>query len=184
MATVSSSGRVCSIIGMTAVVFLVDWFYMTYIIAHGFESRIEAFNVSSLHVALPIQWFPVVGMALPALVASVEISTHIFPKRGFNVDPIGGVRFLRAIVVSLALFVCVLYLPYLIGSNWFWTRLSELSRSFSQIQGFSQSLLITDESAMTLDVLYQYAASQLAAAFALVACTFAFTRVTRRIKKR
>jgi len=173
-----------SIIGMTGTVFLIDWFYMRYITAHGFELKTEAFKVAGISALLPIQWLPVLGMVLLALVASFEISTRIFPKRGFNIDPLGGIRFLRAIVVSLALFVCVLYLPYLIGSNWFWARLSELSRSVAQVQGFSQSLLNAEESAMTLDVLYQYALSQVAAALVLVISTFAFTRITRRTKQR
>jgi ABC-type amino acid transport system permease subunit len=77
----------------------------------------------------------------------------------------------------------VLYVPYLIGSNWFWARLSELSKSFSQVAGFGQSFLNTDESVMSLNPLWQYSLSQVLAAAVVIMSTWMFARVARRPRK-
>jgi hypothetical protein len=181
MSSISSAGKLSTILGMTAGVFLLDLFYMLYITAHGFE--LKPFTVAGLNIPIPVQWLPVFGMVFLAFVLAFEIADRIFPRRGLNVDQLGAMRLFRALVVSLVLFTCVLYIPYLIGSNWFWARLSDLSRNIPQVQGFSQAILNTDESAMTLNAVWQYAASQLAAALVLVLSGFALARVSRRSKQ-
>lgn len=182
MSSISSTGKLSMILGMTAAVFLLDLFYMLYITAYGFEPK--SFTLAGFNLPLQVQWLPVLGMVFLAFVLAFEIADRIFPRRGLIVDQLGALRLIRALVVSLALFTCVLYIPYLIGSNWFWARLSDLSRSIPQVESFSQSLLSTAEPAMTLNAVWQYAASQLAAALVLVLSGFALARVARRSKQR
>jgi hypothetical protein len=184
MASFSSLAKLSSVAGMTVVVFLLDWFYMIYITSHGFDVKAESFTIAGSSVSVPLQWLPVVGIIMVAFAAWYEVSARIFPRRGLDVDPLGGIRLLRAVAVSLALFIFVLYVPYLIGSNWFWARLSELSKSFSQIRIFSQSVLNIDESAMSLSPLWQYSVSQVLAAAAMVLSAWAFARIARRPRKR
>jgi len=179
MASLSSVSKLSTIVGMTVVVFLVDWLYVLYITSHGFDLRTESFKIAGLSISVPLQWLPVIGIVIVAFVAWYDVSARIFPRRGFNIDPMGGLRLLRAVAVSLALFICALYLPYLIGSNWFWARLSDLSKSFSLIQSFSLALLSTDESAMSLDPLWQYSLSQVLAAAVMVFSAWFFARLTR-----
>jgi hypothetical protein len=183
MASMSSLAKFSWIAGMTMVVFLLDWFYVLYITAHGFDLKTQSYNVAGLSILMPLQWLPVVGIVIVAFVAWYDASGRIFPRRGVDVDPLGKLRLLRAVAVSLALFVCVLYVPYLIGSNWFWARLSELSKSFSQVAGFGQSFLNTDESVMSLNPLWQYSLSQVLAAAVVVMSTWMFARVARRPRK-
>jgi len=183
MASMSSFAKFSSIASMTVVVFLLDWFYVLYITAHGFDLKAQSYNVAGLSISVPLQWLPVVGIVIVAFVAWYDVSARIFPRRGVDVDPLGKLRLLRAVAVSLALFVSVLYVPYLIGSNWFWARLSGLSKSFSQITSFSQSFLNTDESVMSLNPLWQYSLSQVLAAVVIVLSTWMFARVSRRPRK-
>lgn len=183
MASISSLAKLSSIAGMTVVVFLLDWFYMIYITSHGFDLKAESFTIVGLSISVPLQWLPVVGIVIVAFVAWYEVSARIFPRRGLDIDPLGGVRLLRAVAVSLALFICVLYVPYLIGSNWFWARLSELSKSFTQIESFSLALLNTDESAMSLSPVWQYSLSQVLAAAVMVLSAWVFGRIARRPRK-
>lgn len=180
MAFLSSTAKLSTITGMTIVVFLVDWLYVLYITSHGFDLRTESLKLAGSSVSVPLQWLPVVGIVIVAFVTWYDVSARIFPRRGFNIDPIGGLRLLRAVAVSLALFICALYVPYLIGSNWFWARLSDLSRSFSSIQSFSLALLSTDESAMSLDPLWQYSISQVLAAAVMIFSAWFFARLARR----
>jgi hypothetical protein len=183
MAPSSSFTKWSSIIGIAVVIFLLDWFYMLYITSHGFDLKAENFSVAGSSFPVQLQWLPVVGVVIVAFVALYEVSARIFPRRGIEIDPLGGLRLLRAVAFSLALFVCVLYVPYLIGSNWFWARLSELSRSVSQVQSFGLSLLSTDESVMALSPLWQYSLSQTLAPAAMVLSAWAFGRGGRRPRK-
>jgi hypothetical protein len=90
---------------------------------------------------------------------------------------------LRAVVFSLAVFVLVLYVPYLIGSNWFWARISETGRSITQVHDFGLSLLNTVQSMMLMNQLWQYSLSQILAAAAMIFGAWAFARSARRQKK-
>lgn len=177
--------KLSSILGVTAAIFLLDWFYASYITAHGFDLKTQQFAVAGFSFSMPLQWLPIIGIVFVSLVTWSEVFARIFPRRGATeFDPLANLRLIRVIVLSLALFTSVLYIPYLIGSNWFWARLSEASKSFTQLRDFGVSLLNTDESAMSLNPLLQYSLTQVLAAGALVFGAFAFGRVARRPRKR
>jgi hypothetical protein len=176
--------KLSSIIGVAATIFLLDWFYLTYITSHGFELKTQAFTLGSWSLSVPLQWLPVMGILLVSLVSWYEVSSGIFPRRAApELEPMAKLRLLRVIAFSVALFVCVLYIPYLIGSNWFWTRLSELSKSITQIRDIGLSLLHTDESVMALNPLGQYSLSQILATGAMVLTAWALGRVGRRPRR-
>ena len=183
MASMSSLAKFSSIAAMAIVVLLLDWFYVLYITAHGFILKMQSYDIAGLSVSVPLQWLPVVGIVLVAFTAWHDVSQRIFPRRGVDVDPLGKLRLLRAVTVSVALFVCVLYIPYLIGSNWFWARLSELSNSYSQVTSISQSFLNIDESVMSLNPLWQYSLSQILAAAVIVLSAWLFARLARRPRR-
>jgi hypothetical protein len=176
--------KLSSILGVTVVIVLLDWFYLSYITAHGFDLKTQQFALGGFSFSMPLQWLPVIGIVLVSLVTWYEVFARVFPRRGATeFDPLANLRLIRVIALSLALFICVLYIPYLIGSNWFWARLSDASRSFTQLVGFGLSLLKTDESAMGLNPLWQYSLSQVLATGALVFAAWAFGRVARRPRK-
>jgi hypothetical protein len=178
-----TSTRLSTIIGTTAVIFVLDWFYLAYMTSKGFEPMIHVFMFGTLKVPVPIQWLPVVGVMFVSFVAWYEISFAIFPRRvALERDTLSNIRLMRAVVLSIAVFVGVLYIPYIIGSDWFWARLSSVS-SISQIRDLGQSLLNTDQALMRLDQMWQYSISQSSALLCMVLFALVLGRSPRRIRK-
>lgn len=178
-----TSTRLSTIIGTTAVIFLLDWFYLAYMTSKGFEPKTHEFVFGTFKLSIPIQWLPVVGVLLVSLVVWYEVSFAIFPRRvALEQDTLSSIRLMRAVVLSLAVFVSVLYVPYIIGSDWFWARLSNAS-SISQIRDLGQSLLNTDQTLMRLDQIWQYSISQSAALLCMVLFALVFGRSPKRIRK-
>jgi hypothetical protein len=176
--------KLAAIVGVTVVLLLLDWFYIIYVTAHGFELKTQELALGGFKLSIPLQWLPVIGIVLVSLVGWYEVSYRIFPRRGvLELDPLANLRLLRVVIFSVALFVFILYIPSLIGSNWFWARLSDAGRSISQVNGFGLSLLSTDESAMGLNPLLQYSVTQVLAGAALVFSTWAFARRQKRPRK-
>lgn len=183
MSNVSIS-RVFEIAVPTIAVILLDLFFVFYIVSAGFEVKTYELMLGGLSMALELQWLPVVGIALVAFVSWLELSYRIFPRRrGLELDPLARLRLMRAIAFSVMVFVCALYIPYLLGSNWFWARLGELSKSVSQIHDFSLALLGFEEPFMGLKSLWQYSTSQVVAVFLMVLSIWTLGRPPRRPKK-
>jgi hypothetical protein len=171
-------------IGIAAIIGLLDWFYMFYITSFTFQVKTQPVGVGSLKFLIPIQWLPILGVFLATLVAWLELSNKIFPRRtGPEIDQLGYARLLRAVAFSVMTFVCVLYIPYLLGSNWFWATVSGLGHSVPQLHDVGLSLLNKQEPAMTLDPLWQYSISQILATAAMVLVAWAFSRTARRPRK-
>jgi hypothetical protein len=178
-----TSTRLSTIIGTTAVIFLLDWFYLTYMTSKGFEPKIHEFMLGTFKLSIPIQWLPVGGVLLVSLVAWYEVSFTIFPRRvALEQDSLSTLRLMRAVLLSIAVFVSVLYIPYIIGSDWFWARLSSVS-SISQIRDVGQYLLNTDQTLMGLDQIWQYSISQSAALMSMVLFALIFGRSPKRVRK-
>jgi hypothetical protein len=149
----------------------------------GFEPKIHEFVIGMFKLSIPIQWLPVIGVLLVSFVVWFEVSFTIFPRRvALAQDTLSNVRLMRAIVLSLAVFVSVLYVPYIIGSDWFWARLSSVG-NISQIRELGQSLLNADQTLMGLDQIWQYSISQSAALMCMVLFALVFGRSPKRIRK-
>jgi hypothetical protein len=175
--------KLSAVVGVTAVIFLLDWFYMAYVTSHGLLSKSQEFTVGTLNVPISLPWLPVAGVALVSLVTWYEVSSKIFPRRaGPDLDSLSSIRLIRVAAISLAVFVTILYVPYIIGSAWFWARMSNAS-GISQIRDFAQSLLNTDESMMSLDPLWQYSISQFVALIGMLFSAWIFGRVGKRPRK-
>jgi len=171
-------------IGIAAVIGLLDQFYMFYITSFTFQVRTQTVDVGGFKLLIPIQWLPILGVFLATLVGWFEVSDKIFPRRsGPEIDQLGYARLLRAIAFSVLTFVCVLYIPYLLGSNWFWAKVSRLGHSIPQLRDIGLSLLNTQEPIMTLDPLWQYSISQVLATAAMLLVAWAFSRTSRRPRK-
>jgi len=178
-----TSTRWSAIIATTAVIFLLDWFYLAYITSKGFQLKTYEFALGALKLFIPLQWLPVAGVVLVSFVTWYEVSFTIFPRRAApEHDTLSNVRLMRVILLSLAAFVCVLYIPYIFGSDWFWARMSSVS-SLSQIRNFGVSLLNTDQELMGLDQIWQYSMSQSAALIAMSSFAWIFGRIPKRVRK-
>jgi len=178
-----TSIKLSAVIGTTAAIFLLDWFFLSYMTSKGFELKIHEFAFSTFKFALPLQWLPVAGVVLVSLVVWYEVSITIFPRRSsIEQDNLASIRLARAVVIALAVFACVLYLPYIVGSDWFWTKLSGAS-SVSQIRDFGLSLLNTDQAVMAMDQIWQYSISQSVALMGMVFFAWVFGRSPKRIRR-
>lgn len=184
MASSISRAKPPIILGISLIIAALDWFYMFYITSYGLQVKIQNLELDGFKVGLPIQWLTIVGVFLVALVAWYDVSAKIFPRRGGpEIDPLGTIRLVRAIALSVIAFVLVLYVPYLLGSVWFWAKVSKIGRSLPQVLGVGGSLLNTQEPLMTMNPLWQYSISQALATAAMVFVAWLSARVARRPRK-
>ena len=181
MAARSRTLQVSSILGVSVVIFLLDWFYLIYAESHGL-GPIQTPSVSGMSFPIPIQWLPVIGVVVLSLVTWYEAYYRVFPRRG-SIDPMGRIRLTRALVFSIALFILVLYVPSLLGSNWFWSNVSAVGKSISQMHNFGNFMLNSFGSLIGLEMIWTYAIGQVLASAVLVLGAYAFARATRRIRK-
>ena len=179
----STSIKLPAVLGSTAIIFVLDWFYLAYMTSKGFEPKIHEFMLSTFKLAVPLQWLPVAGVILVSFVVWYEVSFTIFPRRtAMEEDTLSNIRLMRAIVLALAVFTCLLYIPYIVGSDWFWARLSGAS-SVPQIRDLGLSLLNTDQTLMALDQIWQYSISQSVALMGMVMAAWGFGRGPKRIRR-
>ena len=178
-----TSTKLSTVIGTTVVVFLLDWFYLSYMTSKGFGPKIHEFMLGTFKLSIPLQWLPLAGVVFVSAVLWYEVSFTIFSRRtAMEQDALSSIRLMRAVVLSIAIFACVLYIPYIVGSDWFWARLSGAS-SVSQIRDVGLSLLNTDQALMALDQIWQYSISQSAALMGMVVFAWIFGRSPKRIRK-
>ena len=176
--------KTLTILGATMVVLLADWFFLVYSTSYGFEEKIELITIGNLDVGVPIPWLPVLGVLIVSIVLWYEVTAQLLPRIGSaEAYPLIKVRLLRTVALALTFFVWVLFVPYLVGSSWFWTRLGEASMSVSQIRDFGQSLLNLSEPVMALNKLWGYSLSQILATGVMVLIAFTLGRVPRRPRK-
>jgi hypothetical protein len=180
----SNARKTIIVLGVSAAIFLIDWFYLTYITNHGLERKFQEVILSNLTFSVPLQWLPVAGVVLVSVVVMQEVLAAIFPRRtGSNVDTsLSNIRLVRVIVFSLAAFACVLYLPYILGSDWFWARVSGASGT-SQIRDLALWLLKTEQPMVEMDPLWQYSTSELLALISMVFVAVMFGRSPKRIRR-
>ncbi len=176
------SSKLSLILGVTIIVLLLDLLFVFYMTSHGLGAMPNELTIGG--VGIQLQWLPVLGVLIVSLVAWFDAFTRIFPRWiGPEVDPLARMRLIRVIILSLAVFVCFLYAPFLLGSNWFWNGISALSRSITQFRGFGDWLLSVEAPVLSLDPLWQYSITQILACGALICFIWAFARPTRRLRK-
>jgi len=183
LSSASNATRLAAVLAVTAIVFALDWYYVRYIVSHGFEAKTWTVPLTNFSFAIPLELLPVFGIILVSLVAWYESSTRIFPRRSPQFDPLARIRFIRAVVLAITIFVLTLYVPYVIGSNWFWERMGGLTNSFSQLKDFATWLLGLNESMYRVDPLWQYALSQVMATAAMVFVAWAVARPPKVLRR-
>jgi hypothetical protein len=178
----SLSGKVPSVLAVTAVIVLLDLLLIVYVTSHGFQTANGGLVFGSVNFQL--QWLPLIGVVVLSLAASSDAFNRIFPRwLGAGGDPTARLRYLRVFTVALLVFVCVLYIPYLVGSNWFWGNLSNASRSIGQLQGFGSWLERIEMPVLAIDPVLQYSITQIVACGSLVFVTLILARPQKRPRK-
>jgi len=174
--------KVSSIVGWTVLVVLLDLLLVFYVMSHGFESMANQLVIGGF--SLQLEWLPLLGVLIVSLAVWSDAFTRIFPRwLGPEADPMARLRFVRMFMVSLTAFVCVLYIPYLLGSNWFFLHLSHLSKVIRPLSGFGNWLENLEMPVLTLDPVWQYSITQLLACLALVFFVWALARPAKRVRK-
>jgi len=176
------TNKVISAVGWTVVVVLLDLLLVFYVTLHGFEPGASGLMVWGF--ALQLQWLPPLGVLIVALAVWSDAFTRIFPRwLGPDADPMARLRLVRVITVSLTAFVCFLYIPYLLGSNWFWLRLSHLSHVIGSLKAFGSWLENLEMPVLSLDPAWQYSITQVLACAALVLFAWGFARPAKRPRR-
>jgi len=176
------SNKISSVLGVTVIVLLLDLLFVFYMTSHGLSSMTNELKI--VGVGVQLQWLPVLGVLIASLVAWYETFTRIFPRWvGPEADPLARMRLIRVITLSLTIFACFLYLPFLLGSNWFWDGVSAMSRAGNQFQGFGNWLLSVETPVLSLDPLWQYSITQILACGAMICSAWVFARPMRRLRK-
>jgi hypothetical protein len=169
-------------VGWTIGVVLLDLVLTFYVASHGFQPTNNEIIFGGFR--LQLQWLPLLGVLVLALAVWSDVFDRIFPRwLGPEADPMARLRLLRVLTISLTAFVCFLYIPYLLGSNWFWIHLSRASRLIGSLQGFGSWLETVESAVLALDPVWQYALTQVIACAALVLSAWASARPTRRIRR-
>jgi len=176
------SSKTSYIICWTIAVVALDLLLTFYVMNHGFQSTNNEITFGAF--SLQLQWLPLLGVLVLALAVWSDVFTRIFPRwLGPEADPMAQLRLLRVVTISLTAFVCFLYIPYLLGSNWFWLRLSHASHLIGSLQGFANWLEAVENPVLALDPVWQYALTQVIACAALVFSAWALARPTKRIRR-
>jgi hypothetical protein len=183
MAMRSSRIKLSSILGVTAVIFALDWLCLIYMTSKGFYLKTQNLMTGSLNVSVPLQWLPVFGVVFLSLVTWYEAYYRLFPRRGMEADPLARIRLARAIVFSLTLFVIFLYVPALLHSGWLWTSMSVMGKNVAAVRDFGNSLLSNMGSLLTMDELWLYSLSQILASAFMVFGAWVLARTARRVRK-
>jgi hypothetical protein len=175
--------KLSSILGVTVLIFALDWLFLIYVTSKGFYPKAQSLVIGSLSGSVPLQWLPMFGVVLLSLVTWYEAYYRLFPRRGMEVDPLARIRLARAIVFSLTLFVLFLYVPALLRSGYFWTSLSGMGKNIVAVRDFGNSLLSSIGSLYSMDPLWLYSFSQILASAFMVLGAWALARTVRRIRK-
>jgi hypothetical protein len=163
-------------------VILLDLLFVFYVMSHGFAPMTKGILVGGLSIQL--QWLPVLGILIVSIASLSDSFTSIFPRwLGPGTDPVARLRLMRVITVSLMAFVCFLYLPYLLGSSWFWLHLSHASHAIGPLQGFGAWLENIEAPILSLDSVWQYSTAQILASAAFIFCAWALARPAKRPRK-
>ena len=176
------SSKFSSVLGVTLVAVLLDMLLVVYVSAHGLMSAGSGISLGGFN--FQIIWLPLFGVLFVALAASQDSFARIFPRwLGPGADPMGRLRFLRAVAISLMAFTCLLYVPYLLGSGWFWRHLSEASHLIRQLDGFGNWLENLELPILSMDPIWQYAITEVLASAALIFSMWILARPVRRPKR-
>jgi hypothetical protein len=171
------------ILGVTVLIFALDWLFLIYMTSKGFYPKAQSLMIGSISSSVPLQWLPVLGVVLLSVVTWYEAYYRLFPRRGMEVDPLGRIRLARAIVFSLTLFAIFLYVPAMLRSGYFWTSLSGMGKNTVAVRDFGNSLLSSIGSLYSMDPLWLYSLSQILASAFMVLGAWALARTARRIRK-
>ena len=158
---------------LIATIILLQFFFVDYMLSHGFSPSNEQVKIGSLQVTFPIVLLPALGVSLVMLSSwmyAVDRTMRVRVKTDLRKQRVGAdLRMVEVGALILSVYSLFLFIPYILGSNWFITGANSLSQRLPQLGQFFVAAYGTVISLMDLDSIWKFALSQ-----NLAACSAAF----------
>jgi len=168
----TARGIISAALLIAAIVFL-QLFFIDYMLSHGFSPRNEQVEIGTLQVTAPIVLLPTVGVTLVMLSSwmyAVDRTMRVRMKTDLRRQRIGAdSRMVEVGALILGAYSLFLFIPYILGSNWFITGVNSLSQRLPQLGQWFASAYGSVILLMDLDSIWKFALSQ-----NLAACTATF----------
>jgi len=158
---------------LIATIILLQLFFIDYMSSHGFSPRNEQVELATLQVAAPTVLLPTLGVTLVMLSSwmyAVDRTMRVRMKTDLRRQRMeADSRMVEVGALILGTYSLFLFIPYILGSNWFITGANNLSQRLPQLDQFFASAYGSVILLMDLDSIWKFALSQ-----NLAACSAAF----------
>ncbi len=172
---------------LIAATILLQVFFVEYMSFHGFSLRNEQIKIGTLEVFVPIVLLPTLGVTLVILSSwmyAVERTMRVRIKADLRKQRIERVsRMVETSALILGNYSLFLFIPYILGSNWFMTGVNNLSTNLPQLGWFFAIAYGTIISLMDLDSIWKFALSQNLAACGAALFAAVYVHRQERVRK-
>lgn len=172
-----------SLIAFAAIVAVLDYMLVDYLISQGLESKVQPLQVVAVQFSVPILGLTFLGVLLVAIAAWANISRTMPVTALREMSQLETIRVVRAAGLALFFFSAALFGPYIIGASEFWKQMASMSKAVPQLVGSLQGFMSTIQPMMALDILSKLMISQNLAAVTLVVVSGVVGRYQRRIRR-
>jgi len=178
---------IISVALLIAAIVALQFFFVDYMLSHGFSPQNEQVKIGTLQVAVPIVLLPASGVTLVILSSwmyAVDRTMRVRMKADLRKQRIEMVsRMVEASALILGAYSLFLFTPYILGSNWFITGANNLSLNLPQIGRFFASAYESAILLMDLDSIWKFALSQNLAACSAALLTAVYVHWQGRVRK-
>jgi hypothetical protein len=149
---------------LIATIILLQFFFINYMLSHGFSPSNGQVKIGTLQVTFPIVLLPALGVSLVILSSwmyAVDRTMRMRVKTDLRKQRIGAdSRMVEVGALILGAYSLFLFIPYVLGSNWFIAWANSLSQRLPQLGQFFVSAYRSVISLMDLDSIWKFALSQ------------------------
>ena len=172
---------------LIAAIIALQFFFVDYMLSHGFSPQNEQVKIGTLQVAVPIVLLPALGVTLVILSSwmyAVDRTMRVRMKADLRKQRIEMVsRMVEASALILGAYCLFLFTPYILGSNWFITGANKLSLNLPQLCRFFASAYESAILLMDLDSIWKFALSQNLAACSAALLAAVYVHWQGRVRK-
>ena len=155
---------IISVALLIATIILLQFFFINYMLSHGFSPSNEQVKIGTLQVTFPIVLLPALGVSLVILsswVYAVDRTMRVRVKTDLRKQRMGAdSRMVEVGALILGAYSLFLFMPYILGSNWFIIGANSLSQRLPQLGQFFVSAYGSVILLMDLDSIWKFALSQ------------------------
>jgi len=172
---------------LVATIILLQFFFVNYMFSHGFSPGNERIKIGTLQVTVPIVLLPALGVTLVILSSwmfTVDRTMRVRVKTDLRKQRMGAdSRMVEVGALILGAYSLFLFIPYVLGSNWFITGANSLSKHLPQLDQFFASAYGSAILLMDLDSIWKFALSQNLAACSAALFAALYVRRQGRARK-